>query len=307
MRIQTLFREPLLQFIAIGILLFVALEVFAPVNPSADDPYRIDVDKSALLNFLQYQKKSFKRANAEAYWQKLDSEARESLIADYLREEVLYREALHLGLEQDDQIIRRRLIQKLEFVSLGFAENSTTVSEAELENYFAAHRAIYEVAAAVTFTHVFLKGDSASSDRTWERAEKLRQQLNANQIPFAKAPGFGDRFHYHRNYVERTHPLVKSHFGQAFADHLFQLPADTEQWQGPLQSAYGAHLVKLTRQQPARLASLKEVAGQVLADLRRQRSDAAKRRALDALIAKYTVRRDSTLVPKLNGSYQHGK
>ena len=108
-----LFKEPLLHFLLAGVALFV---VYKQINPEEElGDKTIAVNKDSLMTFIQYRTKSFQPELANKRWQAMDELERQRLVDEYIREEVLYREALSLGLEQDDYIIKRRLVQKLDF------------------------------------------------------------------------------------------------------------------------------------------------------------------------------------------------
>lgn len=291
--LSKLFKEPLLQFIAIAFIFFYVVETFMPNEGGVDDPYTLDVSKETLIKFLQYQKKSFNAKAAESHWQNLSDAGKESLIADYVRDEVLFREALNLGLEEDDQIIRRRLIQKLDYVTRGFISD-IQISEAELTEYFEANKENYVVDASITFTHVFFDRKKHEETSLTTLAQETLSELNEKQIPFENAPNFGDRFPFHRNYVDRTPQFVTTHFGQSLSEQVFETPIE-QKWVGPFESEYGLHLVLVSKNLPSRMPELDEVAGIVLEDVRREKLDEARRNAVDKMISKYSVDRDKTV------------
>jgi hypothetical protein len=210
--LKSLLKEPLAHFLAAGLGLFALFGIVNRDEPS-DDANVITVDEDALLTFVQYRIKAF---NPELARKKLDSLSDEELarlIDDYVREEVLHREALALGLAEDDYVIRRRLVQKLEFITEGFAEASVAPDEASLQRYFDAHKSDYYVDPFVTFTHVFFETEDRPRAEVRAEAEKMLVELNRRSTPFSDAPKHGDRFLYHVNYVERTPEYVASHFG----------------------------------------------------------------------------------------------
>ena len=146
------------------------------------------VDHDALLTFVQYRIKAFNPALAEKKLSSLSDDELQNLIDDYVREEVLHREALALGLGEDDYVIRRRLVQKLEFITEGFAEAGAKVDQAALRRYFDANKADYYVEPFVTFTHVFFETEDRPREQAHAAAEKKLLELNRNGVPFADAP-----------------------------------------------------------------------------------------------------------------------
>ena len=263
-----LFREPLVHFLAAGIGLFVLFGI-ANRDASTDDPNVVIVDDEALLTFVQYRIKAFNPELAEKKLQSLSNEELERLIDDYVREEVLHREALALGLDEDDYVIRRRLVQKLEFITEGFAEASLEPDEAALQRYFDANSSDYYVEPFVTFTHVFFETEDRPVEDAKAAAEEKLIELNRESTPFSDAPTHGDRFLYHVNYVERTPDYVASHFGVPMAKAVFELEPNDLVWRGPFQSPYGFHLVLLTTNEPGREPELNEIEGRVREDWRR--------------------------------------
>ncbi len=282
-------REPLVHFLAAGLGLFV---LFGLVNRGDQDfdPNVVTVDQEALLTFIQYRIKAFNPDLAKKKLNGLSDEELQRLIDDYVREEVLHREAIALGLDDDDYIIRRRLVQKLEFITEGFAEAGADVDEAAVQRYFDANNADYYVEPYVTFTHVFFQTEDRPREQARALAEKELQKLNRNGVPFSDAPQHGDRFLYHVNYVERTPDYVGSHFGPPMTRALFELEPNEFVWRGPFDSAYGVHLVLLTTNEPGREPELAELEGRVREDARRARVREETEAAIADVVDAYDVR-----------------
>ena len=282
-------REPLVHFLAAGLGLFV---LFGLVNrgDQVSDPNVITVDQEALLTFIQYRIKAFNPDLAKNKLNALSDEELQRLIDDYVREEVLHREAIALGLDDDDYIIRRRLVQKLEFITEGFAEAGASMDEAALQRYFDANKADYYVEPYVTFTHVFFQTEDRPREQARALADKELQRLNRNSVLFSDAPQHGDRFLYHVNYVERTPDYVGSHFGPPMAKALFELEPNEFVWRGPFDSPYGVHLVLLTTNEPGREPELAELEGRVREDARRAKVREETEAAIADVVDAYDVR-----------------
>ena len=219
-----------------------------------------------------------------------------------MREEVLHREAVALGLGEDDYVIRRRLVQKLEFITEGFAEAGAKVDQAALRRYFDANKADYYVEPFVTFTHVFFETEDRPREQAHTAAEKKLVELNRDGVPFAEAPQHGDRFLYHVNYVERTPDYVASHFGVPMAKAVFELEPNDFIWRGPFDSPYGVHLVLLTTNEPGRDPDLSELEGRVREDARRAMIREQTEEAITDIVGTYDVRvvyeREDTVKPE---------
>lgn len=282
-------KEPLVHFLAAGLGLFV---LFGLLNPGDvnEDPNVVVVDQDALLTFVQYRIKAFNPELAKRKLSSLSDEELQRLIDDYVREEVLYREAILLGLDQDDYVIRRRLVQKLEFITEGIAEATADVDAAALRRYFDANKTDYYVEPYVTFTHVFFETEDRPRAEALSLAKKKLEELNRKGVPFSDAPQHGDRFLYHVNYVERTPDYVASHFGVPMSDSLFSLEPNEFVWRGPFDSAYGVHLVLLTTNEPGREAALEELEDRVREDARRARTREETEAAIKDVIGAYDVR-----------------
>jgi hypothetical protein len=253
------------------------------------DPNVVVVDRDALLTFVQYRIKAFNPELAQAKLDALSDVELERLIDDYVREEVLHREALALGLDEDDYIIRRRLVQKLEFITEGFSEASINLDGAALQRYFDANKADYYVEPFVTFTHVFFQTEDRPRTEAHALAEKKLTALNRAGVEFADAPQHGDRFLYHVNYVERTPDYVGSHFGAPMADVLFALEPNEFVWRGPFDSPYGVHLVLLVTNEPGREPELGEIEDQIREDARRAMIRKSADEAISEIVGTYDV------------------
>ena len=290
--VGVLLKEPLVQFIALGLLLFIALEIFTPERLVTKDSSIIVVDDNHLKTYLQFQRKSFAAGAAQKLLASMSSQEKQQLVETYVRDEALFREALTLGLDNNDEIIRRRLIQKMEYLAQGFYNQIPNLSGQQLEDYFAINKQHYQIEASITFTHVFLKVSDAHQTQELQdalsRANNLRTKLNNEQVLFSQAGQYGDRFVFNLNYVEKDANSIASYFGSAFQQALFVLPK-SEIWQGPIQSDYGVHLVLVVDRTTSRLPALDEVAPAVLADAQRQQQAELKNKAIAEIISKYQI------------------
>ena len=279
----------MLHFLAIGIGLFVLFDLVAPEDSNLDSK-TILVDRNALLTFVQFRSKAFNPEVAAARLDALGDAELSMLIDDYVREEALYREALALGMDQNDYVIKQRLIQSLQFITNGFVSAAVDVSDAEIAEYYAANRDDYYVDPYVTFTHVYFSNDRHGREQARQLAEAKLAELNDKQVPFSESTRHGDRFLYNVNYVERTEDYVASHFGRAMAAAVFELEPDDGRWYGPLESAYGQHLVMLTRRTDGLYPPLEEIADTVREDALRVKLEEQNERAVQAIVDTYDVR-----------------
>ncbi|MDH3849107.1 MAG: peptidylprolyl isomerase, partial [Gammaproteobacteria bacterium] len=215
-------REPLVHFLAIGIGLFVLFDLVAPEESNLDSK-TIVVDRDALLTFVQFRSKAFNPEVAAARLDALGDAELSMLIDDYVREEALHREALALGMDQNDYVIKQRLIQSLQFITNGFVSAAVDVSDEEIAEYYEANRDDYYVDPYATFTHVYFSNDRHGREQARQLAETKLAELNDANVPFSESTRHGERFLYNVNYVERTEDFVASHFGRAMAAAVFEL------------------------------------------------------------------------------------
>lgn len=280
----TLIRDPLVHFLLIGAALFFIYGLFN-TNGQIEDPRTITVDQQRLMTHMQYRARAFDPERVSGEFARLEPQALEQLIADYVQEEALYREARELQLDSNDYVARLRLIQRLEFTLRGFIDNELPLTQADLERYWEQHHVSYVEPATVTFTHVFFSRSRHGDARARELAENSLTELNHKRIPFEGAGEVGDRFPYHLNYVERGEDMIASHLGMDMARRLFVLSPDDSTWQGPFESPHGYHVVLLTRQQAAKAPALADIHLRVMADAREallgEKLDALKQAIID--------------------------
>jgi hypothetical protein len=259
-------QQPLLHFLLIGLALFA---VYQWSGSRQHGDKTIVVDRNALRNYIQYRAKYFDSNSSDGFLDELGERELQQLIDEYIREEVLYREALALGLDANDFIIRQRLIQKLEFINKDLSAELTEISDEEMRDYFDSHRDDYVEPPLVTFTHVFFDFRHGGREVALDRARRKQVELNARGVPFTEGAREGDSFVFHTNYVERTIGEVSNHLGSLMADRVFALEPRDELWQGPLASPYGYHLVMVTKRLQRRHLDLDDIYERVKDDARR--------------------------------------
>jgi hypothetical protein len=299
---KRILREPLVQFLALGFVLFLVFSGFvrdAGEGPGhsgeGQDPAEIRVERAALLAYVQMRtQEPSALANSRAF-DALEIEARNIWVARFVREEALVREAKALGLDRDDDLIRRRLVQKVEFLTRGLVEKEIDVSPGALDTFLHGREEEYRRPVLLAFTHVFVGSGKAPSAAARGRVELLGSQLNRAKLGSQAALSLGDRFLYNRSYADRTFDEVRSHFGSGFAEALLTLPVDPNQWLGPIESDHGWHVVLLTRRQESSLPTRAEIASTLRRDLVNERRDETLERSLEALVSKYRVEVDPEL------------
>ncbi len=270
---KKLLKEPLVHFLALGAVLFgIGVLRGDAVAPSAS---RIAVAPGVVERLMEGFRRTWQRPPTEAEFR--------GLVEDYLKEEVLYREALAMGLDRDDQIIRRRMRQKLEFLTADLVE-SIEPSEEELQAHLDANPDLYRQEATVSFAQVYIRGQrNAEQDRA--RARSILEEVKAN--PNADPEQMGDPFMYHATHPDMRERDLRGVFGEEFTAQVVELPVS--EWSGPITSAFGLHVVRLDMLNLGRLSELHEVRDAVYRDLVSKRTREAEQRYFDGLLSQYTV------------------
>ena len=285
-----LLRDPLVHFLAVGLGLFALFE-FVASDEAAYDSKIINVDREALMTYVQYRGRAFEPQAAAARLDNMPEEELEQLINDYVREEALHREAKALGMGKNDYIIRRRMIRSIEFITDGFITAAIEVGDDDVAEYYEANREDYYISPFVTFTHVFIDGERRSRDEAYSVANAKLEELNEDQVQFSDAPRHGDRFPFVVNYVERDPLFVARYFGPGMARAVFELEPNGSAWRGPYESEYGLHLVMLTKKVEGRYPELAEIESVVRGDAEREAIAEQKGKAIQAIVDTYEVRR----------------
>ena len=247
--VKRVLTEPLLHFLAIGLALF---GLYAALHSGNREPATIVVGERQIAVMREVFERTWRRPPS--------GEDEKAMIDNYVREEVLYREGIAMGLDRDDSLIRRRVRQKVEFLS----ESMNGVPEptdALLLAYLVAHRDRFQGDARFTFEQVYLGGRLSQLDERMER-------VTATDVARA--------------------------FGPQFAAALAEVPIGA--WQGPIKSAYGLHRVRVAEREPAHVPALAEIREQVKREWQREQIAAAGERYYARLRDRYAVRIESPRV-----------
>jgi PPIC-type PPIASE domain len=272
--VKRLLTEPLLHFLLLGAAVFVVFAIL-------DRPDGLKGGKIVVTaGKIEHLRASFTRV-----WQRPPSpDELDGLIQDHVREEVLAREAVALGLDRDDTVIRRRLRQKMEFIANDLAAQ-VEPSDEELREYLTQHPDRFCREAHLTFRQVYLnpqrRGDAVEQD-----AARLLAQLDqaGAQADFA---AMGDSTLLSPELVDVRVSDVAGMFGELFARQVSQLPQG--RWQGPVRSAYGVHLVFLEERTDGRLPELQEIHQAVVGEWANAHRLEANERFYQELLQRYTV------------------
>jgi PPIC-type PPIASE domain len=271
---KQLFREPLLHFLLLGAGLFVAFGLVG--KRTGGEPGRIIVTQGQ----IEHLAAGFKRVHGRP----ISPEELEGLIGDYVREEVYYREALGLGLDRDDPVIRNRLRLKMDFISDDVAAQAEPTEE-QLRRYLQEHPETFRIEPHFTFSQVYLNPERRRESLVHDAAQLLTQLNQAGDK--ADVSELGDPFLLEHKFLALAASEVVKQFGAKFAAKLGELPRD--QWQGPVESGYGVHLVFVSETTRGRVPTLEEVRDAVRREWANARRLEAHEKFYQALLKRYTV------------------
>jgi hypothetical protein len=270
--LRRVIREPLIHFLVAGVLIFAVYDAFN------EDALKSSPDK-IVIGDAEMQ---FLRAQHEKLWGRPPTDPELApLVQEFIREEVLYREGVAMGLDQDDVIVRRRIGQKMEFLIGDLAVPSEPDDET-LAKYLEANRDKYREPPRLTFTHVYF-----NVDRRGEQARADAEAVLAELGDRERAPEVGDRFALSVDYAGKTAREVDQTFGPAFGEQLVEAPVGA--WFGPVESAYGLHLVRILVHTEPRMPDFDELRDRLSNDYSFETRQAANAEALEWLTERYRI------------------
>lgn len=256
-RINFLVREPLVHFLIIGIVLFVTFDL-----RQVDSP---ETDKVILVSSGQVEQFS---AQFERTWLRSPTDVElAGLMEGYIRDEVYYREARAMGLDENDGIVRKRMRLKLEFLLEDLSAEAPPDDE-QLAEFMRQDPDRFQIEPRISFTQVYLNPDKRQ-DITADAAETLAR-LNGGAAPEAE----GDRLMVDHSQTLAPRYRITNVFGASFAEKIITL--EPNGWVGPVFSGYGAHLVKVTEKQARRFPELSEIRDDVALEYLAERRQTLK-------------------------------
>jgi hypothetical protein len=268
-RILSLSREPLIHFLLLGFALFLYYDLAS--DDAGAPPKRIDVERGQVQQLV---------ANFERTWSRPPTaEELDAMVEGHVREEVFYREALAMGLDRDDPMVRRRMRMKLEFMLEDLTPQD--VSDTVLEDFVRQNADDFRRQTQVSFRQVYLDPDRRPDLPA--DAARLLAALNDG----ANADEIGDPTLVPRTYQRARQDEIERDLGQEFAREVVALPNGA--WRGPVYSPFGAHLLKIDERIEARLPPLVEIRDEVLRDYLSQQRQRQKDLAYERLREGYEV------------------
>lgn len=270
-------REPLLHFLLVGLALFVGYRALNPAPEPSTPSNRIELTADDLVQMSVAWLAQGRPPPTPAQMQ--------SLIELKVREEVLYREALALGLDKEDVIVKRRLAQKMEFL----AESAAAIPEPgaeEIRIWFKANAQRFSLPPRASFRHLYFSPDRRGG-RVQEAATQALAALAGKSSEWPDAADLADPFMFQDYYGDRSFDEMARLFGPDFARSLFRLRPGS--WQGPIESGYGWHLIFADALMPSRVPDFEEIESEVKAQWIAVQRELAKRKAYETMRARYHV------------------
>ena len=270
--------EPLVHFLILGGLLFA---VFQFTGTPADDA-SVATDREIVITPGRIETLA---ANFTKVWQRPPTEPElNGLIEDFIKEEIFYREALAIGLDRDDTIIRRRLRQKMEFITTDLSHMAGP-TEADLQAVMDANPAAYHIDPILSFTHIYID-PAKHGDALDGVIGNLRVKIASAEKP-EDLTGLGDRLMMEPAFANVTAFDIDRLFGKGFGEAVASLELNI--WSEPLRSGYGLHFVRVSERIDGRTPALEDVRDELERDWRVKQSAQTEAAFYQALRDRYTI------------------
>lgn len=267
---KKIIREPMLHFLVVGAGLFA---LFGALNSEEEAPPNRILVTSGQIEQLE-------SAFTRTWTRTPTAQERDLLISEHIRDEVFYREALNLGLDMGDSVIRRRLRQKMEFV-LEDVSAATPPREEDLKTFLDQNPERFQLEPQIAFEHVYLNPDKHSDIET--DAADILARLNAGE----DATQLGDVLMLPASYDLQSVSIFDRAFGNGFSNGLMSVPEGA--WAGPVRSGFGWHLVFVRKKVEGRLPDLADMREKVVQEWQHDRKIALEEETYQALLSRYEV------------------
>jgi peptidyl-prolyl cis-trans isomerase C len=276
-KIKRWLREPLLHFLLLGVVLFVAYSYFHRGRGGVESSKQIALTLDDLRTMDTYFVSQWHRQPTPAEFQ--------AMVEDKVREEVLYREALAMGLDKDDTIVKRRMAQKMQFLAEDVAA-AHEPSTAELKTWFEKNSNKFALPSRYSFCHLYFSPDKRGKNAQDDAAKALAKI--AGQPEDSKlAVLLADPFMFQDYYGDRAPDALAKEFGPQFVVALEKLKPGS--WQGPIESGYGWHLVYIDTIIPGRIPAFEEMEPDIKTAWLGEQKQQAWQKAYQQMRAKYAV------------------
>lgn len=275
--IQRGIREPLVHFLLLGLLLF---GINAFMNRG-----RLGVEASRQIVISLYDLRLME-TYFESQWHRPPTvQELQALVEDRVREEVLYREGIAMGLDKDDTIVKRRIAQKLQFLAEDVAAAHEPSTD-ELKAWFEKNKEKFALPSRYSFRHLYFSPDTRGKNAQEDAARALARIAGQPEDSKQTTP-LADRFMFQDYYADRTPEAIAKEFGPQFAVALEKLEPGA--WRGPVESGYGWHLLFVTTVMPGRIPAFEEIEPDVKTAWLGEQKQQAWEKAYAEMRTKYSV------------------
>jgi hypothetical protein len=274
---RRLLHEPLVHFLLIGTVLFGLYSFTQPQQPAtaSSKEIRLSLDEIAQLTLL-YQ----------SQWRRPPTpQELERMVENKVQQEILYREALAMGLDKDDEIVKRRMAQKMQFLAEDVAATREPAT-AELRSWFEKNSAKFAQPPRLSFRHLYFSLDRRGP-RARDDAEQALAKLAGQPVDARIASSLAEPFMFQDYYRDRAPDYLAKEFGPPFALAVAKLPAGS--WQGPIESGFGWHLVFVDTVIPGRVPAFDEIESEVRTAWLGEQKALAWEKSYKRMRASYTV------------------
>jgi hypothetical protein len=271
-------REPLLHFLLIGLLLFGLYAYINRGRIGIESPRQIVLSLDELATMEAYFESQWHRRPTPQEFQ--------AMVEDKIKEEVLYREGLVMGLDKGDTIVKRRMAQKVQFLAEDVAA-AHEPSTAELKAWFEKNTDKFALPSRYSFRHIYFSPDKRGTNAHDDAAKALARIAGQSE----DSPQIGsvaDRFMFQDYYGDSAPSAIAKEFGPQFAVALEKVKPGS--WQGPIESGYGWHLVFVSSVIFGRIPAFEEIESEVKTAWLGEQKAVAREKAYKSLRSKYTVR-----------------
>jgi len=273
---KRLFHEPLLHFLLIGVALFAVFQLVRPTPKPTPSSKQIQLSLDDLTRLALLFQSQWKREPT--------APELERLMETKIQTEILYREALAMGLDKDDEIVKRRMAQKMQFLAEDTVPRDPTT--AELKIWYAKNSEQFAMPKRVSFRHLYFSPDRRATRARYDAVQALAR-LGGQPANAKLNESFADPFMFQEYYRDRGIDYLGKEFGPKFAQAVAKLP--TGSWQGPIESGFGWHLVFVETEIPGRVPDFEEVEPEVKTAWLSEQKTLAWDNAYMEMRAKYTV------------------
>ena len=272
---MTFLKDPLFHFLLLGVAFFVLFEWVAGDG-------RTEIDRAEEIVVTEGRIRALSQSFSQVWQRAPSAQELDGLIRDYIREEILYREALAMGLDRDDTIVRRRMRQKIEFLSEDIVPIDEP-SDEDLDAFLAANPKRFREDARFSFLQVYVSADKRGPSAEAEALSLLAELRDSDR----DVSQLGDRIIVDHRFEDATEREIARSLGSQFLEALMDCAIGS--WQGPIVSGFGLHLVHISKRIDGHVPELGEVREAVVREWFAKERKAANEAFYEKLRERYTV------------------